>query len=57
MAVVQTGILLSFWIISLVQLTKMGSLARFFDNSKCILGFAAGLGLAGHFRVPVRIRS
>ena len=42
MAVVQTGSFLSFSIISLVILTKMGSLARFLDNSKCILGIAAG---------------
>ena len=52
MAVVQTGILLSFSITSLVQLTRMGSLAGFLDNSKSLLGIAAGLGLARHFRVP-----
>ena len=57
MAVVQTGSLLSFSIASLVQLTKMGSLAGFLDNSKWFLGIAAGLGLARHFRVPVRTRS
>ena len=57
MAVVQTGSLLSFSITSLVQLTRMGSLAEFLDNSKSLLGFAAGLGLARHFRVPVRTRS
>ena len=34
MAVVQTGSLLSFSITSLVQLTRMGSLAGFLDNSK-----------------------
>ena len=56
-AVVQTARLLSFSITSLVQLTRMGSLARFLDNSKSLLGIAAGLGLARHFRVPVRIRS
>ena len=56
-AVVQTGSLLSFSITSLVQLTRMGSLAGFLDNSKSLLGFAAGLGLARHFRVPVRTRS
>ena len=52
MAVVQTGSLLSFSITSLVQLTRMGSLAGFLDNSKSLLGIAAGLGLARHFRVP-----
>ena len=57
MAVVQTGSLLSFSIASLVQLTRMGSLAGFLDNSKWLLGIAAGLGLARHFRVPVRTRS
>ena len=46
MAVVQTGSLLSFSITSLVQLTRMGSLAGFIDNSKSLLGKAAGLGLA-----------
>ena len=57
MAVVQTGSLLSFSITSLVQLTRMGSLALFLDNSKSLLAIAAGLGLARHFRVPVRTRS
>ena len=57
MAVVQTGSLLSFSITSLVQLTRMGSLAGFLDNSQSLLGFAAGLGLARNFRVPVRTRS
>ena len=57
MAVVQTGSLLSFSITSLVHLTRMGSLAAFVDNSKSLLGIAAGLGLARHFRVPVRTRS
>ena len=46
MAVVQTGSLLSFSITSLVQLTRMGFLARFLNNSKSLLGIAAGLGLA-----------
>ena len=46
MAVVQTGNLLSFSINSLEQLTRMGSLAGFLDNSKSLLGIAAGLGLA-----------
>ena len=46
MAVVETGSLLSFSITSLEQLTRMGSLARFLDNSKSLLGNAAGLGLA-----------
>ena len=57
MAVVETGSLLSFSITSLVQLTRMGSFAGFLDNSKSLLGTAAGLGLARHFRVPVRTRS
>ena len=57
MAVVQTGSLLSFSITSLVQLTRMGSLAGFLDNSKSLLGIAAGLCIARHFRVPVRTRS
>ena len=57
MAVVQTGSLLSFSITSLVQLTRMGSLAGVLDNNKSMLGIAAGLGLAEHFRVPVRTRS
>ena len=57
MAVVQTGSLLSFSITSLVQLTRMGSLAGFLDNSKSLPSIAAGLGLARHFRVPVRTRS
>ena len=57
MAVVETGSLLLFSITSLVQITRMGSLAGFLDNSKSLLGTAAGLGLARHFRVPVRTRS
>ena len=57
MAVVQTGSLLSFSITSLVQLTRIGSLAGFLDSSKSLLGIAAGLGLATHFRVPLRTRS
>ena len=57
MAVVQTGSLLSFSITWLVQLTRMGSLAGFLDNSKSLQGIAAWLGLARHFRVPVRTRS
>ena len=57
MAVVQTGSLVSFSITSLIQLTRMDSLAGFFDNGKSLLGIAAGLGLARHFRVPVRSRS
>ena len=57
MAVVQTGSLLSLSITSLVQLTRMGSLAGVLDNKKSLLGIAAGLGLAEHFRVPVRTRS
>ena len=46
MAVVETGSLLSFSITALVQLTGMGSLAVFLDNSKSLLGIAVGLGLA-----------
>ena len=57
MAVVQTGSLLSFSITLLLQLTRMGSLAGVLNNSKSLLGMAAGLGLARHFRVPVRTRS
>ena len=57
MAVVQTGSFLSFSITLLVQITRMGSLAGFLDNSKSLLGLAAGLGLARHFRVPVLTRS
>ena len=56
-AIVQTESFLSFLITSLVHLTRMGSLAGFLDNSKSLLGIAAGLGLARHFRVPVRTRS
>ena len=57
MAVVQSESLLSFFLTSLVHLTRMGSLAGFLDNSKSLLDIAAGLGLARHFRVPVRTRS
>ena len=57
MAVVQTGSLFSFSITSLVQLTRKGFLEGFLDNIKSMLGFAAGLGLARHFRVHVRTRS
>ena len=57
MAVVETGSLLTFSITSLVRLTRMGSLAGFLDNSKSLLGIAAGFGLARHFRVPVRTRT
>ena len=57
MAVVQIEKLLSFSITSLVLLTRIGSLAGILDNSKSYLGIAAGLGLAGHFRVHVRSRS
>ena len=57
MAVVETGSLLSFSITSLVQFTRMGSLAGFLDNNQSLLGIAAGLGLARNFKVPVRTRS
>ena len=56
MAVVEAGSLFSLSITSLLQFTRMGSLAGFLDNSKSLLGIAAGLGLARHFRVPVRTR-
>ena len=56
MAVVEAGSLLSLSITSLVQLTRMGSLPGFLHNSKSLLGIAAGLGLARHFRVPVRTK-
>ena len=46
MAVVQMGSLPSFSITWLVQLTRMGSLAGFLDNSQSLLGIAAGLCLA-----------
>ena len=57
MAVVQTGSFLSFSITMLIQLTRMGAVAGFLDNSKSFLGITSGLGLAGPFRVPVRTRS
>ena len=57
MAVVETGSLPLFSITWLVQLTRMGSLAGFLDNSQSLLGIAAGLGLAKHSRVPVRTKS
>ena len=38
--------MISISITSLVQLTRMGSLAGFLDNSKSLLGIGAGLGLA-----------
>ena len=56
MAVVQTGSLLALSITSLVQLTRMGSLAGILDNSQSLLGIAAGLGLARHFRLPFQTR-
>ena len=56
MAVVQTGCLLSFSITLLVQLSRLGSIAKFLGKSKSLLGIAAGLALARHFRVPVRTR-
>ena len=46
MAVVETASLPSFSITLLVQFTRMGSLAGFLNNSKSLLGIAAGLGLA-----------
>ena len=57
MAVVQTGSLLSHSITSLVQITRMDSLAGFLDKGQSFVRIAAGLGLARHFRVLVRTRS
>ena len=57
MANVQTGSLLSLSITSLVHLTRIGSLAGILDNSQSLLGIAAGLGLARHFRVPFHTRN
>ena len=57
MAVVQSGSLLSFSITMLVQLIRMDSFERFLDNSKSLVGIAAGFGLAKHFKVPVRTSS
>ena len=51
MAVVQTESLLSFLITSLVHLTRMGSLARFLDNSKSLLG-SSGNRKAHWLRIP-----
>ena len=51
MAVVQTGSLLSFSITSLEQLTRMGSLAGFFYNSKSLLGIAAVCAFWAQFEV------
>ena len=39
------------------KLTRIVPLAGFLYKSKSLLGIAAGLGLARHFRVPVRTRS
>ena len=48
----------AFFLDNLVsKLTRIVSLAGFLDNSKSLLGIAAGLGLARQFRVPVRTRS
>ena len=57
MANIQTGSLLSFSITSLVQLTRMGSLAGFLEKSQSLLGISAGLGLARHFRFLFQTRS
>ena len=53
MAVVQTGSLLSFSITSLVQLTRMGSLARFLNNSKSLLVLQLGWA----YLAPIRTRT
>ena len=42
---------------SLADWTRMGSLAGFINNSNSLLGIAAGLGLARHFRFPDRTRN
>ena len=55
MAVVQNGRLLSFLITLLVQLTRMGSLAGFLDDSQSLHGIAAGLGLESLFGPGVDI--
>ena len=48
----------AFFLDNLVsKLTRIVSLSGFLDNSKSLLGIAAGLGLARHFRVPVQTRS
>ena len=39
------------------KLTRIGSLVGFLDNSKSLLGIAAGLGLTRHFINTVRTRS
>ena len=57
MSVVQSGNLLSFSITMLVQLIRMDSFAGFLDNSKLLVGIAAGFGLGKQFKVPVRTRS
>ena len=54
MAVVQTESLHSFSKTSFVYLTRMGWFTGFLDSSKALLGYAPLLGLARHFRVPVR---
>ena len=46
MAVVQTGSLLSFSITSLVQLTRMGSLAGFFKKQLVFAGYGSWVGLS-----------
>ena len=56
-AFVRTENFLSFSITSLVHLTRMGSLAGILDNSKSLLGLAAGVGLTKHIRVLVQTRS
>ena len=56
-AFAQTENFLSFSITSLVHLTRMGSLAGILDNSKSLLGLAAGVGLTRHIRVLVQTRS
>ena len=56
-AFVQTENFLCFSITSLLHLTRMGSLTGFLDNSKSLLGLAAGLGVTRHIRVLVQTRS
>ena len=38
-------------------INKDGLVSKVFRHGKSLLGIAAGLGLARHFRVPVRTRS
>ena len=46
MAIIQTGSLLSFSITSLVQLTRMGSLAGVFRQQSVVAGYCSWVGLS-----------